>query len=1193
MNRFLTTIIALLFVFSGIQAQPWMQNLPSDGERNFYDIQRAFNQHWEGKDTKQKGKGWKQFKRWEWFWEQRVYPTGEFPDPMQLYKETLRTKSSRGNGAVNGTGWTSMGPSSSSGGYSGLGRLNCVRVHPTDPNTILVGSAGGGLWVSTDNGTSWSTTTDELPSIGVTDVIVDPTNTNIIYIATGDGDGGNTYSIGVMKSTDSGATWNTTGLNWATSQTRRISRLLMHPANPNLIYAAGSGIHRTTDGGATWIQVNGGTFRDMEFKPDNPSVLYASGTTSAVFRSTNGGDSWSQINNGMTGGGGRTALGVSPANPDYVYALVSNASTSGFLGFYRSTNAGDSWSLRANSPNLLGWEIDGSDNGGQGWYDLGLAVSPTNADEVYLGGVNQWKSTDGGAAWTIISMWYGTGVVAEVHADQHDLWFVPGTNTLYSANDGGIYRTTDGGTNWQWLGNGLRITQFYRFGTSATNPSIIIAGAQDNGTKAVNAGNWWDALGGDGMEAIVDYSNENIMYGSLYYGDIRKSFNGGFSFTPITNGITEGGAWVTPYVMDPMDPNTLYAGFNNLWKTVNGGSTWERISQFGGGTLTILAVAPSDPNVIYAGRSSGLFRTTDGGATNWSPISSPSGAGALTYLAVHPTNPNLIWVTCSGYSSGNKVFRSENGGTTWANVSGALPNVPVNCIVFQNNSPDRLYVGTDIGVYYRDLVTGDWVDFNASLPNVEVTELEIQYFARKIRAATYGRGVWESDLLPDAGVVIGPSPNSIAFGPQEVGTPPQIVHFTITCFGDDTLTVSGITASNPAFDFINMPSFPIVLAPTQSVSIGVRFTPQGHGSANDSVAIASNALNGPVTKLPLSGRGIVIGRAVPGVLYSSSANPGGQLFSLNTSTGTATAIGSLGINELQALTIRHATQELYGVAPVAAGVMLYRASAVYGDALPMITIPLFLLRAIAFSPDDTLYAATTNGKLYRVNHATGDTTFIGTASGIAYSALSFHPVTGVLFASVRPPIAARDRIYTVSTTDGSATLVGSTGDGQITPSITFDPLGTLYGLKGSGAQTNNLISINTTTGVGTTIGPAGRSGLLTLAMRLDSITTSVGDDGHGEMPSRFALAQNYPNPFNPTTTLSFDIPRLAHVSLRIFDVLGREVATLVNGTLEPGNYSRQFDGSGLSSGLYLYRLDARTVDGGPGYTNSKKLLLMK
>ncbi len=752
LSSFTTLLVLVLFhAFSiHVNAQPWIQNAKKTGDKNFYEIQKSSQDYWTGKNIKEKGKGWKPFKRWEWFWEQRVYPNGKFPDAMHLYNESQsyvqsHTKQQKGGNQLKINNWTEMGPFQSVGGYAGLGRINCVRVDPNNSNIIWVGSASGGLWKSTNGGTSWSSNTDELPTLGVTDIVIDPSNTNIMYIATGDAHNAATYSVGVLKSIDGGTTWNTTGLSWNTSQGNVISRLLMHPTNSSILLAAGnSGIYKTTNGGTNWTQVRTGSFHDMEFKPGTPGTLYASGNSGEIFRSTNTGDAWTQLTSGLPANGRRVALAVSPANTSYVYSVIV-ASNSGLLGIYRSTNSGDSWSLRASTPNLLGYAADGSDAGGQGWYDLAIAVSPSNAEEVYVGGINNWKSTNGGANWSLISFWYNNGSNPEVHADQHDLYFVPGTSTLYAGNDGGIYRTTNSGVSWEWLGNGLGITQFYRLGISATSPNLIIGGTQDNGTKTVNSYTWSDVIGGDGMECIIDYSNSSIMYGSLYYGDIQKSTNGGSSFFGIKNNITESGGWVTPYVMHPTIPQILYAGYVNVWKTTDGGASWTKISNFTGSNLNVLTVANSDPNTIYTGTGSTLYKTTNGG-TSWTTVTLPTGVAYMTALTTQPTNPQVVWITYSGYSSGTKVYKSTNGGTSWTNISGTLPNVPVNCIVYQNNSSDGLYVGTDIGVYYRDATASDWQDFNSGLPNVVVNELEIQYSTKKLRAATYGRGIWQYDL---------------------------------------------------------------------------------------------------------------------------------------------------------------------------------------------------------------------------------------------------------------------------------------------------------------------------------------------------------------------------------------------------------------------------------------------------------------
>jgi photosystem II stability/assembly factor-like uncharacterized protein len=1194
-RRLLLAMTGLCFAAAETPAQPWMESLPAEQRDDFYTIQKSFNAFWKDRDTREKGKGWKQFKRWEWFWEQRVYPDGQLPDPMHLYRESLREQERRAHnpGRAAGT-WTEMGPYESPGGYNGLGRLNCVRPDPFNEYTIWVGSASGGLWKTTDAGFTWTTTTDELPSLGVTDIVIDPTNPSIMYIGTGDGDAGDTYSTGVLKSTDGGETWNTTGLNWSTAQTRRISRLLMHPNNPSVLFAAGNGIFKSTNAGTSWMQVSVDVFRDMEFKPGAPDTMYASGNSATIYRSTNGGATWQSSSTGISGGIGRIALGVSPANPEYVYALAANNGNSGFSGFFRSTNSGATWAARSSSPNLLGWAYDGSDAGGQGWYDLAVAVSQTNAELVFVGGVNNWRSTNGGTSWILSSLWYNRGGTPTVHADQHDLYAVPNSDLLFAGNDGGIYVTIDQGVSWTWLGSGLKITQFYRLGTSATDPGVLIAGAQDNGTKALGASAWNDVLGGDGMEALVDHTNAGVMFGSLYYGDIYKSVNGGLSFTSSRLGINESGAWVTPYVMHPTDPNILFAGFSNVWKSSNGGAGWNRLGLLGGSSLTILTVAPSDPDVIYCGRSAALIRSTDGGS-GWTNLPLPAGTGALTYCAVHPQNPDILWVTSSGYSAGNKVYRSDNGGSTWTNISGTLPNVPVNCIVFQNNSPERLYVGTDIGVYYRDLASGGWQDFNTGLANVVISELEIQYSSRKIRAATYGRGVWESDLIPDQGIVVGQSPAAIHFGQYESGQPADTTTVTIASYGSDTLVVSTITNAAGAFTIIDAPPLPAALAPLQSLTFGVVFTPLVHGLVTDTLAVATNAPVSP-TRIPLSGKGVTIGPAGPGAIYAASAAPASALYTLDPVSGNATAVGPLGISELQGLTIHPVTHELYGIVSGSTTSTLYRVSSGHGDVLATRALRVGGVRALAFATPDTLFAATVNGRLYRIPLATGDSIPVGPPSGLAYASLSVHPLTNELWASVRPPVANRDRIYTVNTNTGEPTLIGATGDGLITPGLAFRADGLLYGLKGAGPQINSLIVVNTSTGAGTTVGSAGISGLQGLALRSDTLTTGVMDEP-AAAPSRFVLHQNYPNPFNPSTRIGYSLPVAARVRVQIFTVLGQNIATLIDADQEAGEHhvgwSGDMDGRELAGGLYFYQITAVPVHGGTPFQGTGKMLMLR
>lgn len=764
---FKTCILAfvLLSIGAPLFAQSWVDTAGTS--TNFYSIQRSFNEYWKDRPI-EKGRGYKQFKRWEWFWEQRVAPTGEFPNPMQLLMERPVLKDGdkkvdRVLGTAITNPWSSVGPSQSTGGYSGIGRINCITVNPTNSNVIWAGTASGGLWKSTNAGSTWSTVTDLLPTLGVGDVAIDPSNTNTMYLATGDGDHFTAYSVGVLKSTDGGTTWNTTGLNYNTTQTVRMSRILINPTTPNtLIVAASNGIYRSTNGGTNWTQAIAGDFKDIEFKPGDPSILYAGKSNGAIYRSTNSGANWTLITNGLpTANAGRVALAVSIQDPTVVYALFAHSSTSGYLGLYVSTDSGLTWTLSSNTPNILDGSAAGTDTGGQGWYDLALAVSPTDAGEVYVGGMCVWRSQDFGASWTKLTHWYNMNGFATVHADQHCLYYPEGSR-LYLGNDGGIYSSVNSGTTWSWIGNGIRNTQFYRLGGSATNGNKIIGGAQDNGSKLYNGTTWTDVYGGDGMEGVIDPTNENILYATSQNGSLGKSVNGGTNFTTISP-IATGGAWITPYMLNPQNPQTIYAGYVNVWKSLNRGSTWSQISSFSGSSsLNILKVAPSDSNTIYVSTGSGNIKRTTNGGGAWTTVNLPI-SNTLTSIAIHPTNPQKIWATFSGYSAGNKVYVSTNGGTNWTNISGTLPNIPANCIVYQNNSPERLYIGTDVGVYYIDQTLTDWSDYNQSLPNVIIDELEIQYTVGKIRAATYGRGMWEASIITGGSIATGAvAPNACA-----------------------------------------------------------------------------------------------------------------------------------------------------------------------------------------------------------------------------------------------------------------------------------------------------------------------------------------------------------------------------------------------------------------------------------------------
>ncbi len=767
MIRILTTLLILLFSIS-LSAQPWMELLPQEkienGELTFFDYQNAFNDYWEPKNVdngyyidkngeKVKAGGWKQFKRWEWYWENRVNPTtGEFPSTSaieelrKIHKQTNQSKSPSGQ-------WISMGPSTSPGGYAGLGRLNCIGFHPTDNNTYYVGAASGGVWKTTDGGSTWTVQANELDAIGVSDIVVHETaGDDIVYIATGDRDASDTYSVGIMKSTDGGATWATTGLTYTAGQKKLINRLLNDPNNSSIFYAATSeGLYKSTDDCVNWTLIYGTTFIDMEFKPGVSSTIYASSKQGDIYRSTDSGSNWTQVHSTS---GKRTELAVSADDASVVYALIAS-SNSGLFGIYKSTDSGSSFSVSFNSYNLLGWQCSGGDSGGQGWYDLCIAADPNDASTVFIGGVNTWKSTDGGINWNINNHWSSTcsGQATEVHADKHNLAFQNGSSTLFECNDGGLYKTDNLGSTWTHLSDGMIISQMYKLGVAQTTTADVITGLQDNGTKALLSSVWNDVIGGDGMECLIDWSDENIQYGSLYYGNIRRTTNHWASSTRIDdNGISGNAAWVTPYIQDPVNSSTIYVGFQDVWKSTNQGNSWTQLSSWGGSTLRSMAIAPSDNNYIFAATTGTLYKTSNGGST-WSNItgSLPTGSSNITYISVKDGDPNTIWVSMGEFNT-HGVYESTDGGSSWTNISAGLPQLPVNCVIQnkQNTTDVELYAATDVGVYLK-LGSANWVPFFSGMPNVVVSELDIYYDNSNpsnslIRASTYGRGLWESDL---------------------------------------------------------------------------------------------------------------------------------------------------------------------------------------------------------------------------------------------------------------------------------------------------------------------------------------------------------------------------------------------------------------------------------------------------------------
>ena len=781
----ISCIIALIILCSGASAQPWMHSpylkikTPADSSKltNFYEIQKAFELYekkYEGKNDKKEndgeedeGKfpGYAQFKRWEWHMAPRVYPSGDITLPsttQQKFQEYLNSANYRASNSsrVNFSGnWIPLGPTGThfNSYFGGAGRVNFLRIDPTNSNIMWTGSPTGGLWKTIDGGLNWTTNTDQLPIIGCSDVAINPINTQIMYLATGDGNGAGSQltlaSIGVLKSTDGGATWGNNTMNWQVSWNWNIYELIINPANPNVVLAATSnGIYRTGNAGASWVMTQAGQFTQVEFMPGNPNVVYAvSGVWSGgtFYKSVNGGATFVPAGIGLppSANVGRLVIGVTPADANYVYIAAVKAVTYDCYGFYRSVDAGNNFTLRSNVPNVLG-------NGAfsQAWYNAAMAVSPFHKDTIIAGGTDTYRSTDGGLTWTKHTSNSGIGAPF-VHPDHHAMAYLPGNDSTYFlGNDGGVWKTSDYGVTWTPMNEGLQIAQMYKLGTAAINPNTIMTGHQDMCTHILKSNAWNIFVNtGDGMENLFEYDNDTIVYIESYNGRLIKSINSipWFSNVCGNNGVGAGAAgnWITPVVMHPVYDTILLIGKAQVWRTVNSGVSFSQVGNIPAVGLNIvaLAYAPSNPDFIYAAKAFHFFVATDGNTFTERTAGLPVPGQQITAIAVSNTQPGKVWVTFSGYTA-NKVWASSDTGKTWADYSAGLPNLSVNCIVYQNNTNNALYAGTDVGVYLIADSLASWQPFFSGLPNVDVEELEIAYSINKIRAATNGRGLWETDL---------------------------------------------------------------------------------------------------------------------------------------------------------------------------------------------------------------------------------------------------------------------------------------------------------------------------------------------------------------------------------------------------------------------------------------------------------------
>jgi photosystem II stability/assembly factor-like uncharacterized protein len=686
----------------------------------------------------------KKWNRWAWFEMRHLDQDGNFVDAYQKIDPALDITHQEAerdpnlNRMTNGGYWTAVGPFNVGGG---IGRVDKLAFHPTDPNQIFAGTPAGGLWKSITGGSNWFPLNGYTPGLGVSGIIVDIDNPSTLYVLSGDGDSytnsGFIYTrkcVGLLRSTDSGGHWYIHSTILPPGSDFAGFKLLQSKVLHYLFFACTTdGLYRSNDYGLTWTRntsIGSNVVLDIE-QADN-GYIYAA-TDNRVYISSDFGTTFSIVpinafSTPPTSNTKRTSISV-PANAQStLYVHFGGDSL-----LYRSTNNGGSFTLRSSvAPNST-------------LYMAAMTVNPGDAGNVILGSLPINTSTDGGQTFP------NTG--ANIHADVHDLEYNPLNNILYAGCDGGVYKSTDHGLNWVAAYDGMNTTQYYHMGCFNTNNGILMAGSQDNGMHECNGSNVFTlAAGGDGFDSKFYNGNSDTAYYSIntkVYKYSLGSNNSQLVLDPAPDPDDQN--FFFPHlVMHPTDNKIAYAGYiSNIYITTDGGSTWSTIGNAGSQGFAAaggLDVSPNVPDRLYAANATQAWRFENQGSS-WNLISGtpgwPPGSPIITDIKTRPNSADEVIVTFGGYGGARAIY-SSNGGASWGNLTGSLPNVPVYCADFLSDGD--IYVGTDVGVYFKDYAWTDWVRFSNGLPVLPVTEIIVDEVNEVVRAATFGRGIWLSDL---------------------------------------------------------------------------------------------------------------------------------------------------------------------------------------------------------------------------------------------------------------------------------------------------------------------------------------------------------------------------------------------------------------------------------------------------------------
>lgn len=727
----------------------------------------------------------------DWMAMQRLYPYDRL-NPDAFLAAAQQVKNLMDNSSPGNNPWSFSGPDNIGG------RITDIESPAGSPSTIYVGAATGGILKTTDLGATWTNLFTGVPVISVGDIAIDPNNSQVLYCGTGEANSSSFSFLGngIYKSTDAGASWQNMGL----THSAYIGRVIVDYSNSQRVFVAACGnlfsatdergVYRSNDGGLTWqrvLYINDSTSAiDLVQHPTNPQIIYASmwerirgltyrqsfGESSGLWKSIDGGTTWSELTNGLPIGNevGRIGIAIAKSNPDILYAFYDLPNYE--VAVFKTVNGGQSWT-RTIDGNLYNM------NSNFGWYFGQVRVDPENPDRVFVMGVSLFRSDNGGNSWSDISQY-------TIHVDHHAMYFDESNNRIIEGNDGGLYLSGNYGNSWTKINN-LPLTQFYAIDIDYLLPQRIYGGTQDNNTIRTLTGgtsDWQPILGGDGMYTLVDHTNSNTIYAEYQWGNLYRSDDGGSSMNYIAGPMSGDRVnWSAPLAMHPIDPSILYFGTYRVWKSTDKGDNWlpvsndltEGIDQYFY-TITTIAVSTVNPSIVIAGTGDGKVHVSTNNGVSWQNISAGLPNRWVTRVASDPFNAQTIYVTLSGFRWDEAlphVFKSINLGSSWTDITGNLPEFPVNDIVLDPDLPGRIIVATDAGLYGTTNGGQSWQWVWDELPAVPVYALKIHEPTRTIVAGTYGLSSYKAqlnDLMTGVSPLTGPVTLNLSADPNPFET---------------------------------------------------------------------------------------------------------------------------------------------------------------------------------------------------------------------------------------------------------------------------------------------------------------------------------------------------------------------------------------------------------------------------------------